>query len=438
MAGTAPTYNIQLLHPEKTGGSTLGGIFQRYAIRHNSSSNLENCEAFEGPCIQIAKRRKALQTIGGSAVLNVLTIRAPLDRLVSGYFQAGGGCTIRSFQEWATRSPAQQSVQSVMLGVNLLNRTSRPCRIQRSCSASPSTEHTCSWRSGTNLEALDHLQLTDRLDEGLVLLHLRSSIPIWELLHLNSKLRAPKAPAEESHSHWNQCFAGRVGSTLQRVAAWFRGDETTLPNVSMSALSKALCSMPREQLRLCKGLLTSATLSKDELAAARRTNGLDEWLWLRAQARYYSDRCELLRRHALSEAELETMVEAFSELNRAYHQMLGCTTSAAWPVEWHCEKLPWLLKASDLPVLDGRACARGVGSGSGCMSSTFSGLMAPIAASKAFARFLPRDDMARRGAYADGRSKALQARDQLLLRTFYRTRMDMDMDRAASRPPSTR
>ena len=37
----APTYSIELVHPFKTGGSTLGGIFQRYVAATAEHSHTE-------------------------------------------------------------------------------------------------------------------------------------------------------------------------------------------------------------------------------------------------------------------------------------------------------------------------------------------------------------------------------------------------------------
>ena len=88
-ANKSQLFSIQLLHPLKTGGSTLGGIFQRYAVRHNSTSAHENCERTPPgtpSCVEIARKRKA---VGLSKVLNVVSLRNPLDRVVSNFFQDG-------------------------------------------------------------------------------------------------------------------------------------------------------------------------------------------------------------------------------------------------------------------------------------------------------------------------------------------------------------
>ena len=96
----------------------------------------------------------------------------------------------------------------------------------------------------------------------------------------------------------------------------------------------------------------------------------------------------------LDEQQLEKLVDAFRGLNHLYLHHQGC--NATVDGRFDCPSVKWAIKNAPIP---GTAY-----------------LQPPSEENR---ELLSKDNEARRLAHAEGRSQAIKARDELLLRTFY-------------------
>ena len=371
----APAF--MLVHPLKTGGSTVKEVLKQYALRHNSSQTVSNCETPSYPsvgrtgrretCIEIAARLKA----HGAITLGM--VRDPLDRLVSQYFQDHifqlpnpSQCkTTPGLMKWMKSSMAENRLYRMYGGEGFL-LTDRPSERRRS----------------PRLEAIDHFLPTDRLDEGLVLLHLRFRLPIWELLHSDQKVRAvasssaSSAIAAEEHQKddaargdelMRRCFPSRVAGVENAV------------HQTCAVLTDKGSGGGGKAAEACRGLVRKSMLSSAERAAATRITAGDEELWAAAKRRYALSREAALAARGLGEADLARLVVELHALNQGYLRGIGCNATLLGQ-RWECPP-PHVLQRAE--------------------------------------HWWLYDDAARTRVFDAGRDAAVSRDDQLLLRTFY-------------------
>jgi hypothetical protein len=380
VGGRSPLYSILFLHPLKTGGSTLGGMFQRYAARHNSSSRQENCEtAGETHCMFYSRSRKEPFGVGKFAirpdaqVLNVASVRNPVDRVVSQFFQ-----------EFRDKDKSDCSTGAAHVGiVAWMKKVKTAANMQ--FGAFGGSSNASGYTSG--MRFIDHLQLTDRLDEGLLLLHLRFRIPIWELLYHTAKTRIASQKVDTEAARQLEA---------QQKAECFPGASSA----SLSSMTRHTCTMAKEKAHMCRGLISAAMLDRDELRAIQQANVRDQWLWSRALERYEADRKETLARSGLAAQDLAKLVEAFNWLNHRYLYHQGC--NATLDGRFECPSRPWLTMTALVPLTK---------------TTPPSPYVKPLKSQ--FREVFSEDDKARHLAYIDGRRDAIQRGDEMLQRALY-------------------
>ena len=239
---------------------------------------------------------------------------------------------------------------------------------------------------------IDHVQLTDRMDEGLVLLHLRSSIPVWELLYLSAKVRSAVHPANQTRT-----------SVLQQKCL-YQGKGSGVGIFTMRT-----CRMAKEAGDSCRRLVTAEMLSHVELAAVRVRNALDEWLWARALERYHQDRCEIMTLKQLGESDLARLVSEFDDLNRAFQRTM--CKGYAITAERQSACGPWLFTGAGedaLVPIEGRDPKA---------PTPTSGRLRPIP--EKYQSVFEHDELARKDAFSERSRTAWASHSHLLLRTFY-------------------
>ena len=299
--------NILYYHVQKTGGSSLSRMFESLN-RRNGFTNPglgRNSKFNEDPGSldryvdwrRSTARNGTVAFSGSSCKLLIASFREPVERSISHYFQVkpcpdgtGGGFNVICRK--AARDPG---------GIMAYNRH---CKFARN------------WQSkyvdGDNnkLENFDALVRTYRFEESLLLMALRYSVPVLDLLVVSNK--NVRVTSDQIFLEGTENSASEAGhAELSCTAQWMRS------------------LIPQEKLRdaeacmraACAGKIGRLALTDTEIHAVKEMNKDDLILWEEfVVPQYEKDRRDMLELYGTTQRDLDDAVELYISAAERYQE----------------------------------------------------------------------------------------------------------------------